>query len=127
VTFLRRRDAELAVDLRNVTLAQKPVGFLHPGDPRQAQLLRQPPLPGAKASLSSTARLGRIGGDHLDPRFFQRPPDLGQALPVRRPPACGVSKKWLARLLYSAQKHPFVSTTSFSAAMTVRVDSSCTN
>ena len=41
--------------------------------------------------------------------------------------AAGVWKKWLARSLYSAQKRPFRSITSRSAAITVRVDSSSTN
>ncbi len=80
------RHAELPVHFPDVMLAQIPVGFLHPGDLGQAQLLRQPPLPGAKPPLTAPPRLRRASRDHLDPQPLQRPPHLAQPFRAHRPP-----------------------------------------
>src|SRR6478735_4171869 len=49
--FLRRRHAELAVELRDVPVPQKAIGPLDRFNSRQAKLLRQPPLPRPKTPL----------------------------------------------------------------------------
>src|SRR5712692_5401114 len=79
---LRRRHRKAPVELREVTLPQKPVGFFHRGDPSQPQLLWQPSLPGAEIPLASSPRLRRIRRNHLDPQLPQRPPHLRHPLPI---------------------------------------------
>jgi hypothetical protein len=48
----------------------------------QPQLLRQTPLPGAKAAFSASARLRRVGRNHLDPQFSQCPAHLRRAAAI---------------------------------------------
>src|SRR5487761_330823 len=64
---LRRRNGKTPVELRDVLFAQKTIGVFHRADPPQAQLLRQPPLPGAKVPLTAAARLRGVGRDHANP------------------------------------------------------------
>src|SRR5881409_3630459 len=73
---------KLAVEFRNVTLPQEPIGFFSRGDPPQPQLLRQAPLPGPEVSLTPSAGLRRIRGNHRDSQFAQGPPHLGEPLPL---------------------------------------------
>src|SRR6266568_2340824 len=93
---LRRRSRELTVHLRDCSLAQEPVRFLQRPNPGQAQLLRQPPLPGPKAPLAASPRLRRVGGDHFDLQLLQRPPHLRQPPRIDRP-ACLRRLKEMAR------------------------------
>jgi len=55
--LFRRFHAELLVELLDVMLAQKPVGLLQRLDAGQTQFLRQPSLPGPKATLRAPSRL----------------------------------------------------------------------
>jgi hypothetical protein len=48
---------KLGVELCNVALTQKLIGFLHAADASQPQFLRQAPLPGPKGALTAPARL----------------------------------------------------------------------
>src|SRR5258706_14685205 len=50
-------DSEALIELRDVVLAQEPIGFLQGDDTSQSQLLWQPSLPGAKAALAAPASL----------------------------------------------------------------------
>src|ERR1035437_10512233 len=43
---------KLLIELCDIALPQERIGLLHRGDARQSKLLRQPPLPGAKAALT---------------------------------------------------------------------------
>src|SRR5207249_3250107 len=83
---LRCPHRKLAVEFRNVTLPQEPIGFFSRGDPPQPQLLRQAPLPGPEVSLTPSAGLRRIRGNHRDSQFAQGPPHLGEPLPVHHLP-----------------------------------------
>src|SRR5450759_616509 len=78
--FLRRRYAELVVELPDVPLPEKSIGTLRGGDPGQSELLRQAPLPGSEAALRPPARLWRIGRDHLHSQLLHRPSNLRQAV-----------------------------------------------
>ena len=93
----------------------------------QAQLLRQPPLPGAEIALAAPPRLRRVGRNHAHAQFAQRPSHLRHPVRSTLPPAFGVSQKWLPRSLYKAQNSPWRSITSRNAAITVSVDSSSTS
>src|SRR6202007_1479727 len=121
---LGRWDAEALVELGHAVLPQELVGGFQRVDPAQAQFLREPPLPGAEVPLRTPARLRRVGRDHRNAQLLQRSAHWRELPRIDLPPRLGVSKKWLARSLYSAQKTPRRSTTSRNAASTVRVDSS---
>src|SRR5260370_190511 len=84
---LRRRHRKAPVELRQVTLPQKAVGFFHRGDPAQPQLLRQTPLPGAEVPLAASPCLRRIRRNHLHPQIPQPPPHFRHPLPVHPLPA----------------------------------------
>src|SRR5262249_52022724 len=58
---LRRGNAKTSIELGDVLLAQELVRRFLRGDPAQAQLLRQPSLPGAEVALRAPARLRRVG------------------------------------------------------------------
>src|SRR5712692_423788 len=83
---LRRRHRKAPVELRQVTLPQKAVGFVHRANPAQPQLLRQTPLPGAEVPLAAPPRLRRIRRNHLHPQIPQRAPHLRHPLPVHHLP-----------------------------------------
>src|SRR6478609_5802021 len=55
--FLRRRHAELDVELPDVPFPQKGIGTLRAGNPRQSQFLGQTPLPSSKTALRPAACL----------------------------------------------------------------------
>src|SRR5438067_2436411 len=80
--LFRRRDAELPVELRHVVLSEEAVSLLHRRDAGQPQLLRQPSLPSAEATLATASGLRRVSRDHLDVQLPHRPPDLRQRLAV---------------------------------------------
>src|SRR5262249_10295125 len=81
------------VEFLSVLLAQKPVGLLHRGDLTPAQLLRQPPLPGAVTTFHTPARLRRIRRDHFNPQLLQRPSPLRHLGLIHLAPGLGRHKK----------------------------------
>jgi hypothetical protein len=118
---------EFLIKLGHISTPPELVRGLNRVHATQAQLLRQAPLPGAEISLATAPGLRRIGRDGLRLSSFSARPTWVNRLRSTGPPAFGVTKKWLARSQYIAQKTPFPSTTSRIAASTVRVDSSSTN
>jgi hypothetical protein len=62
---------------RQPGVAQEPIGGLHRGDPGQAQLLRQPTLPGFPQPFHAAPGLRRMRGDQLDTELREGPSDLG--------------------------------------------------
>ncbi len=75
---LSRRHRKAAIQLRDVVLAQKAIGFLQRANPRQPQFLRQPPLPSPEVAFHAPPRLRQVGRDHLNPQLAERPPHLRQ-------------------------------------------------
>src|SRR6202040_1684656 len=72
------------VELPEVRLAQELVGRSHASYAMNPQFLRQAPLPRAKVTFSSSPRLRRLGRNHLNPHFRERPPTLGRVCAVDR-------------------------------------------
>src|ERR1700687_2825714 len=77
--FLRRRHAELVVELRDVPIPQECIGALHRGHPRQAELLRQAPLPSPKTPLRAASRLWSGPRDQFVSQLLHSPSNLRQA------------------------------------------------
>src|SRR5258708_30285853 len=58
---LRRPHLKAAIELGDVVFAEKSIGPFHSAYPMQPQLLRQPPLPGAKVTFTAPAALPLAG------------------------------------------------------------------
>src|ERR1041384_4087671 len=69
-------DGELFIEVPDVGFGQKRIRVLEIADAGQPQFLRQTALPGLKTAFASTARLWRIGGNHLNSKVLHRPSDL---------------------------------------------------
>src|ERR1700687_4641179 len=65
--------------------SQKCIGRFQGCDSSQSQFLWQPSLPGAEVAFTATSGLRRVGGNHLNVQFPQRPPYLGQTMPIDFP------------------------------------------
>src|SRR6516162_10400886 len=117
--LFRCRYAELRIELGDVAFSQKTVGRLDRRDPRQPQLLRQPPLPGPKAALRSAPRLGRVRRDHLNPQLLQRPSHLRQPVLIHPLPLLDGYEKMAPTIAVQRTEQPLVWIASRSAAITV--------
>src|SRR5580658_4052572 len=95
---LRRSYRKALVEFLEVRLAQELVGRSHTSYPMNPQFLRQAPLPRAKVTFSSSARLRRIGGNRLNPHLCECPPHLGRVGAVD-PLACFRRVKEMARAI----------------------------
>src|SRR3981081_1409950 len=62
---LRRSHLKAAIELGDIVFSEKGIGPFHSADPMQPQLLRQPPLPGAKVTFTAPSGLRRVGRNHL--------------------------------------------------------------
>ncbi len=124
---LQRRDPKPLIELGQVLFPQKLVGPLPRDNPTQAQLLRQPPLPGSKPALRSPPRLRRIRRDHPNIQFLQRSSHLRRTLRIYFSARPGRPKVVTGAVAVQRAENPFCSITSRSARSTVSVDSSSTS
>src|ERR1022692_2373957 len=79
-TALSCRNRKTAVELGDVVLIEKVVGPLQSSDPAQAQLLRQPSLPGGEVAFRASPRLRRVGRDHMHSQLLHGAAHLRRAL-----------------------------------------------
>jgi hypothetical protein len=79
---LRRHRLKAVVELGNVVGAQKRAGGFQSVDFMQPQFLRQTPLPGSEVTFAATARLRRVGRNHLNTQFAQRPSYLRETMRI---------------------------------------------
>jgi len=103
--WLRRRNAELLVELGDVFFPQKTVRFLHRANSAHAQLLRESPWPGAKISFPASTRLRRIGRDHANSQLSERPSHLRQPLRIHFPAGFWRLKKVAGAVAVEGAKH----------------------
>src|SRR5689334_19551567 len=69
--LLRCTDRELPIEFRDVLASQKVIGLIDGPDMTDTEFLRQPALPGTKASFTPASRLRRVGGNRLNPYILQ--------------------------------------------------------
>ena len=119
---MRGGHGKLAVQLGNIALPQEAVGFLHGGDAAHAQLCGRRPCQVPKfRSLRPRACREYAGIISMSSSRIARPICVIRCRSTISP-AFGVSRKWLPRSLYKAQKIPRCSTALRNAASAVGVD-----
>jgi hypothetical protein len=91
--FLSGRYTEFSVELTDIRVVEKTIGFIDGSTAGQSQFLRQPTLPGSETAFTASASLGRVRRDGLNSQFIHGPANLRSFLVIDRTSTFGSEKE----------------------------------